>query len=184
MNYFYCFNGIVSDSFVLITFTMEYKGLQFVQFGNDIFAPISLKNSVIKEILSSFIIQISRLVSFIYGFIHEIIRKENDAISKIFKFVFGFDLRNLININDLFKIIMIALFVCICIYFYETFEKINSRLREMNFAIKQLQAENDYLKNKLDSQNKKNTILADEIDTIHSELVKCIKKVKKIEKEL
>jgi uncharacterized coiled-coil DUF342 family protein len=79
---------------------------------------------------------------------------------------------------------MIALFVCICVYFYETFEQINSKVREMNIVIKQIQAENDYLKNKLDSQNKKNTIIADEIDTIHSELVKCIKKVKKIEKEM
>jgi len=167
---------------------MEYKGLQFVQFGNDIFAPISLKTTIIKEILSTFITQINSLVSFIYGIIHEIIRKENDAISKIYKFIFGFessfDFHNFINIHYLFKIIMIALFVCICVYFYETFEQINSKVREMNIVIKQIQAENDYLKNKLDSQNKKNTIIADEIDTIHSELVKCIKKVKKIEKEM
>lgn len=161
--------------------------LPFLQYGDNIFTPISLKTTIIKQFLSSVIFEITKFISFINEFIYEIFKKEHDSISKIYKFIFDFNsfsFANFIHTLDFYKIIVFALIICFTIYLYETFEKWNDTIKEMNITIKQLQIENELLNNHLSTYSKKNTIIADEIDTIHSEVVKCIKKIRKIENQV
>ncbi len=168
---------------------MEPVGaIPLFQIGNDIFAPLSLTLPIIKEFLFTFVSEFKELISkfytFMYGFIFQIIQKENHAISKIYKFIFDFDIfsfANFIHNVDFWKILILTFVICIGIYFYEVLEKYNVNL---NIHIKQLRIENDLLRNQMETYYNKNNIIADEVDTIHSEVVKCIKKIRKFENQI
>jgi len=165
---------------------MEYKHLSLIQFGNDIFAPVSIKTAYIKQYLSLGISQINNIISIVYtfvytnvyAFVNQFIKKEHQYISKIYKFIFGQDYTY--NFIDN-KIIILGFILCFGIYLYE---KWNSNIIAMHIAIKQLQLENELLRTKIENQYNKNNIIASEIDTIHTEVVKCIKKIRKIENDV
>lgn len=163
---------------------LEYRAISFAQFANNIFVPISFKNIVIKEFVSSVICEINKIISFIYAFIYEIVKKENYYVSKIYEFIFDFDSFSFNDFIYFWKIIMISLVVYFGIYLYETFVKWSVTIREMNIAIKQIRIENDLLRSEMNNYYNKNNIIADEIDTIHTELVKCTKKIKKVENQI
>jgi hypothetical protein len=180
-----------------------------IQIGSDIFIPISLKTAIIKQYLSNVISQLTKLVSFIYAYIYEIFKRENDSIAKIYKLLFDFNIFdfkivNIINnlFNNLFNniihyklivfdmltwssiLIFTALLICttilICSAIY-LYEKNNNNIQTMNSIIKQLQTDNNCLQMKLNSHYKKNYIIAHEINVIHNEIVECIKKIEKLE---
>jgi hypothetical protein len=161
---------------------VDYQQLSFVHFGNSIFAPVSIKTTIIKQYISFAFSEISKIISFVYTFmytfVYDLMKKENVFISKIYKF--KFDMDNIVNIIDI-KIILLCIVVYFGIYIYD---KWNTNIVTMRIAIKQLQIENELLRTKIDHQYNKNNIIADEIDTIHTEVVKCIKKIRKVENEL
>jgi hypothetical protein len=176
-----------------------------IQIDSDIFIPISLKTAIIKQYLSNVISQLSKLVSFIYAYIYEIFKKENDSIAKIYKLLFDFNIfdfkivniiNNLFNNINHYKLVLFDMltwsyiFICIAVLICTTilissaiylYEKNNNNIQTMNSIIKQLQTDNNCLQMKLNSHYKKNYIIAHEINVIHNEIVECIKKIEKLE---
>ena len=161
---------------------VDYQQLSFVHFGNSMFAAVSIKTTIIKQYISFAFSEINKIISFVYTFmytfmytfVYDLMKKENDFISKIYKV--KFDMDNIVNIIDI-KIILLCIVVYFGIYIYD---KWNTNIVTMRIAIKQLQIENELLRTKIDKQN---DIIASEIDTIHTEVVKCIQKIRMFENE-